>query len=187
VSEAATPLGVVLAGGAGTRLGGAKATVELGGRPLIAYPLAAFAAAGIEAIVVAKPETELPPVEARVVTEQSEPTHPILGVVTALHEAGGRPVIACACDMPFVTAAVLTELVSRRAPAAVHDGERLHPLLARYGPADLPVLQRTLEDGGSATSALEALSPALIAADPEVTFNVNAPADLATAAARLRD
>lgn len=47
--------GAVLAGGRGSRLGGAKATVELGGRPLISYPLAALAAAGIEAFVVAKP------------------------------------------------------------------------------------------------------------------------------------
>ncbi|MBK5220825.1 MAG: NTP transferase domain-containing protein, partial [Thermoleophilia bacterium] len=45
-------LGAVLAGGSGSRIGGAKATVELAGRPLIAYPLAALEAAGVEAVVV---------------------------------------------------------------------------------------------------------------------------------------
>ena len=33
----------VLAGGRGSRIGGDKALVQLGGRPLIAYPLAAAA------------------------------------------------------------------------------------------------------------------------------------------------
>ena len=59
-SLAAAPLGAVLASGRGSRLGGAKATAELGGRPLISYPLVALAAAGIEAVVVAKGDTELP-------------------------------------------------------------------------------------------------------------------------------
>ena len=48
-------LGVVLAGGRGSRLGGAKPTAELAGRPLISYPLAALAEAGLDAAVVAKP------------------------------------------------------------------------------------------------------------------------------------
>lgn len=52
-------LGAVLAGGRGSRLGGAKPTAELAGRPLISYPLAALAAAGLEAFVVAKPSTDL--------------------------------------------------------------------------------------------------------------------------------
>jgi molybdopterin-guanine dinucleotide biosynthesis protein A len=53
------PLGVVLAGGRGSRLGGAKPTAELAGRPLVSYPLAALAAAGLDAVVVAKPGTDL--------------------------------------------------------------------------------------------------------------------------------
>ncbi len=52
-------LGVVLAGGRGSRLGGAKPTADLAGRPLISYALAALAAAGLEAAVVAKPDTDL--------------------------------------------------------------------------------------------------------------------------------
>ena len=44
----------VLAGGASRRMGAPKACVELGGRPLISYPLEAAAAAGLSAVVVAK-------------------------------------------------------------------------------------------------------------------------------------
>ncbi|MGN6816529.1 MAG: molybdenum cofactor guanylyltransferase, partial [Solirubrobacterales bacterium] len=47
-------LGAVLAGGRGSRLGGAKAWVELGGRPLYSYPLAAIEAAGLDPVVCVK-------------------------------------------------------------------------------------------------------------------------------------
>jgi molybdenum cofactor guanylyltransferase len=185
VTEEANPLGAVLAGGEGSRLGGSKAKVELGGRPLISYPLAAFAEAGIEAIVVAKADTELPDLEAPVVAEPPKPRHPLLGIVTALAAADGRPVVVCACDTPFVTAAVLTELASSRATAAVHDGVRVHPLIAHYQPADLRQLRAALDADRSATSALEALSPALIEVDARTAFNVNSPADLEHAASIL--
>ncbi|HET9153212.1 MAG TPA: NTP transferase domain-containing protein, partial [Solirubrobacterales bacterium] len=54
-------LGVVLAGGRGSRLGGGKAGIELAQRPLISYPLAAIEAAGLEAVVVTKPAEGPPP------------------------------------------------------------------------------------------------------------------------------
>ena len=54
------PLAVVLAGGLSRRMGRPKALVPLGGRPLIAWPLAAAQAAGLEAVVVAKPGSALP-------------------------------------------------------------------------------------------------------------------------------
>ena len=128
------PLGAVLAGGAATRLGGSKAAVELAGRPLIAYPLAAFAEAGIEAVVVAKPDTELPPLDVPVVTEPAEPRHPLLGIITALEHAAGRPVVVCPCDTPLVTVALLTRLAAASGTATVRGGQQLHPLLARYSP-----------------------------------------------------
>lgn len=185
MDDGRNPLGAVLAGGAATRLGGVKAALDLGGRPLIAYPLAAFAAAGIEAIVVAKAETDLPPLDVPVVAEPGEPRHPLLGVVTALEHAGGGSVIVAPCDTPFLTPALLTTLAAATGTAAVHDGERLHPLLARYQPSDLPALRSVLHAGASATSAAEQLSPTLIRTDPETTFNVNTQADLASARARL--
>ena len=51
---------VVLAGGLSRRMGQPKAGVLLGGRPLIAWPLAAARAAGLEAVVVAKAGSVLP-------------------------------------------------------------------------------------------------------------------------------
>jgi molybdenum cofactor guanylyltransferase len=187
VGEEAQPLGVVLAGGSATRLGGSKAIVDLGGRPLISYPLAAFAETGIEVVVVAKAATALPLLDVPVLLEPDEPTHPLLGLVTALAHAGGRPIVSTPCDTPFITAALVTALAGSPATAAVHDGTRLHPLLAQYQPGDVPALQRGLEAGASATSTAESLSPARIESDPETTFNVNTTEDLAAATARLAD
>ena len=46
------PLGAILAGGAGSRMGGDKAMAELGGRPLIAHIAAALDAAGCDVVAV---------------------------------------------------------------------------------------------------------------------------------------
>jgi molybdopterin-guanine dinucleotide biosynthesis protein A len=176
---AAHPIGAVLAGGAAKRLGGAKATRPLNGRPLIAYPLAAFAAAGIQAIVVAKRDSPLPDhLAAPVVIEPDEPRHPLAGVVAALEHAGGRAVVVCACDIPLVSAAVLRRLADAPGTAIAHDGERAQPLLARYAAADAERLSKALGAGRSATAAALSLEPQRVAVDPELTFNVNTPADL---------
>src|SRR5215207_4701563 len=50
----------VLAGGRGRRMGGAKAMAPFRGEPLVTWPLAAAHAAGLEAVIVAKPGIELP-------------------------------------------------------------------------------------------------------------------------------
>ena len=62
----------VLAGGRGRRMGASKATVALAGEPLISRPLAAARAAGLEAVVVAKPDTALPEL-VRSVNTREEP------------------------------------------------------------------------------------------------------------------
>ena len=71
-------------------MGAPKATLELGGRPLISYPLAAMADAGIETIVVAKPDTALPEMANEVWLEPQEPSHPLLGIVAALERAARK-------------------------------------------------------------------------------------------------
>ena len=90
----------VMAGGLGSRLGGSKATVELGGRPLLSWVL--DAAAAFETVVVAKRSTKLPALGVPVWIEPETPSHPLCGLVAALEH--GRPVIAVACDQPWVTA-----------------------------------------------------------------------------------
>jgi molybdopterin-guanine dinucleotide biosynthesis protein A len=185
-------LGAVLAGGRGSRLGGGKAGIELGGRPLIAYPLAALEAAGLEAVVCAKPGEGLPPLTVPIVEEPTEPRHPLCGIVAALRL--GRPLVALACDLPFVAPELVELLAQAREPLVVPslDG-RPQPLLARYEPGLLPQLEAALEREEPLTRTAEALAPRLLAeeelarfGDPRrLLFNVNDPDDLRAAEALL--
>ncbi len=193
---AAAAIGAVLAGGAGTRIGGAKATVELAGRPLIAHPLAALAAAGIEPLVVAKPETELPPLACAVVREPELPRHPLCGIVAALRAAAGRPLVVLACDMPLAAPALLAALAAAPEPLVLPapDG-RTQPLQARYAPALLPALEAALAREEPLRRTLAVLRPRLLGdselarfGDPRRLFlNVNDEADLSRAARLLAD
>jgi molybdopterin-guanine dinucleotide biosynthesis protein A len=188
-----TAIGAVLAGGRGRRIGGPKARVELGGRALVDYPLAAFRAAGLETVVVAKPSTDLPALDVPVWTEPEEPSHPLAGIVAALSR-GARPVVACGCDMPFVPPVLLELLASADDPLVVplYHG-RLHPLVARYVPSLVGRLEEALGERRPLQETVRELEPRVLdetelrrVGDPErLLFNVNTRADLARAEAML--
>jgi molybdopterin-guanine dinucleotide biosynthesis protein A len=190
VSEAA-PLGAVLAGGRGSRLGGAKATAEVGGRPLLAWALDALRAAVPDVVVIAKPATPLPPCDAPVHRDEPEDFHPRHGIVSALRRAAGRPVCVVPCDMPLVPPAlleVLLDVVADGAPAAVPRSEgRLHPLCAAYAPSALAPLEAADPDE-PLTLTLERLGAVVLGADAAAgrMLNVNTRADLGVAEILLR-
>jgi molybdopterin-guanine dinucleotide biosynthesis protein A len=184
-----SPVGVVLAGGLGQRMGGGKAMVELAGRPMICYPLEALAAALDDVAVLAKADTELPSLPgATIWVEPQLHHHPLVGISQAVALAGGRPVLVCAVDLPFVTPALIERLGAKDpagAPAVVasHRGA-IQPLLGCYQPTALgllgPALDRPLRE------VIGAIKPRLLEVDdPDVLFNVNAPDDLARAEATL--
>jgi len=163
----------VLAGGRGSRLGGSKPTALLGGRPLIAYPLAAAHAAGLDAVVVSKSDTPLPPLEIEIWIEPDLPRHPLAGIVFALERAG-RDVLALAADLPFVTPEALLALDAEGGP---------EPLFARYSPRRLAELRAALDAEASAYSVH---IPRDAGIDAQLLRNVNTPEDLAAAEAALQ-
>lgn len=187
------PIGVVLAGGKGRRIGGAKAAMPLGGRPLLSYALGSMLEATGEVAVVAKPSTELPPLDGVPLWEEpEEPSHPLVGIVEALRRADGRRVLVCAGDMPFVPPALLSGLAaaaSASAPAAIACtlGGALEPLLGRYHPEALPALEAAASEAvAPARKVVAALRPLRVPVeDPRALFNVNTPADLEEAEALL--
>jgi molybdopterin-guanine dinucleotide biosynthesis protein A len=174
------PLAVVLAGGLSRRMGRPKALVPLGGRPLIAWPLAAAAAAGLDAVVVAKPGSALPPLEVPVWDEPEAPSHPLTGLVAALERAGG-PVVTLACDMPFVSPGLIARLAAAKGVAAPA-GEAFP---ARYEPSALPVLRAGLAREAAVRAVLAELGAAPVEAVPAELVGINDPEALARAEAAL--
>jgi molybdopterin-guanine dinucleotide biosynthesis protein A len=182
----------VLAGGHGRRIGGAKASVALGGRPLIEHVLVAARDGGIEAVVVAKHGTELPSLAERVIEEPDEPRHPLCGILTALDYAGERAadsaVLAVACDMPFLPGALLRRLAAIDGPVVLELGGALEPLPARCIQSQRPQLREALAQERSLRSALGAGSPRVLGerelsrfGDPaRLLFGVNRREDLET-------
>jgi len=180
----------VLAGGAGRRLGGSKATALLGGRPLIEHVLEAVRAGGLEAVVVAKADSPLPPLDCRVVFEPEQPRHPLCGIVTALRELTEPAVVVCACDMPFVTGPLLSWLAGLQAPLVVTSaGGELQPLLGRYSRSLLGRLEAALAEGLSMREVARWLGAEVAGGaelerfgDPlRLCSSINTPAELAAA------
>jgi molybdopterin-guanine dinucleotide biosynthesis protein A len=167
----------ILAGGRGRRIGGGKACFPFAGEPLIARPLAAARACGLPVAVVAKPDSELPPLDVPIWLEPATPSHPLLGLVTALARG---PVVAVACDQPFVTPELLRALADHDGPAIAVANE---PVPGRYEPSQLPALRAALAREASLRTTLAALEPAVLGADPSLVASINTPEDAAKAQA----
>ena len=123
--------------------------------------------------------------------EPEEPRHPLTGIVHALGMAEARPVLVCAADMPFVTAAAGPARSRAPIPAARPRSWRraageLQPLLGCYQPAALEPLARRARAESPLREAVAALGAATYeVADRDLLFNVNTPDDLLQASAML--
>lgn len=181
----------VLAGGSGSRIGGAKATAQLDGQALISYPLAAALGALGSVAIVAKDGVELPQLDQRVELwiEPDEPRHPVAGVIEALRRARGSAVLAIACDLPLLTREVVALIAGADAEGSVavlaSAAGRPQPLLARYEPAALELLLG-FDTDGPMTEQVMALMPTLVEVPAEASFNVNDLEQLKEVSRRLR-
>jgi molybdopterin-guanine dinucleotide biosynthesis protein A len=173
-------VGVVLAGGAGRRIGGDKALAEVGGVPLVLRAAAVLREVTGAAVAVARPDTLLPAGLERWDEPADAPRHPLTGLRHALRRAGGRAVLAVPVDQPLLDAATLRLLLAAPpAPAVLlRAAGRVEPLPVLLAPGvELPA-------GGPLTGALLALGPHLVGLeDPAPLLNVNDAVGLARAQA----
>ena len=172
----------MLAGGRGARLGGAKATALLDGRPLAEHAIAALRAVTGDVVVVAKAGTPLPDdLGVPVWHDDAEADfHPRHGLVTALRHADGAAVLALAVDLPRVTPDDLHRIAAAGGTSVARAGGRLQPLCARYAPDALDALEAAPPDE-PLTRTVERLRPHLVDVPERSLVNVNTPEDLAAA------
>ena len=191
VAESQGPVGVILAGGSGRRIGGGKPTVGLLGRALLRYPLDAMRTALPEVAVITKADVVMPTLDGAMVwIEADRPAHPLAGVIEALELAGGRPVLVCPVDYPFVTSELLMRLAAtpfdgRPVVLAASRGVA-RPLLGCYRPAAVPLLWQAMQREGGLDDVVVALKPVLVeVADELELFDIDTPDDLLQATAML--
>ena len=109
--------------------------------------------------------------------------HPLAGLAFALARAGGREVLACPVDLPFVSAQLLAGLLAADGPLAVADGQ---PLLGRFDASCESALAAAASAGASVRATVADLGPTVVPAhDRSVLFNVNTPEDLEIARAAV--
>jgi molybdopterin-guanine dinucleotide biosynthesis protein A len=127
----------IFVGGRGERMGGAAKGLLVGpdGRPIIEHLRDVLTGLGLEVVLVGK-DPRYAPLGLPVVEDEPAGIGPLGGLIGLLRHADDRPVVAIACDMPFVDAPLLTRLLE--APPAPVVGPRRdnlwEPLFARYDP-----------------------------------------------------
>jgi molybdopterin-guanine dinucleotide biosynthesis protein A len=135
---------IVLAGGAGRRLGGAdKALLTVGGRTLLAHALDAVA--GADSVVVVGPRRDLPlPREVSWTREEPAGSGPPSALAAGAAAVAAEVVVALAVDTPLIDRPLVEELVSRLSGSASVDAVVLvdadgyrQPLVAAYRRAAL--------------------------------------------------
>lgn len=139
---------VILAAGRGTRMGSdlPKVLHELGGLPLVSYPLRAVRAAGVDTIVVVvghgrerveeriASDPDAGPVRFAVQSEQLGTGHAVLCALPALPD-GASDALILSGDVPLVRAATLGRLMAARAatPARIAIATFRPPSPSGYG------------------------------------------------------
>ncbi|MGY4706309.1 molybdenum cofactor guanylyltransferase [Candidatus Bipolaricaulota sp. J31] len=149
--EGARLSGVILAGGEGSRLGMDKAGLVVGGVPVLMRLLGLMSEFCAEVMVAIGSMRPLPfPIEARFVEDVFPGRGPLAGIHAALQAAVGEICLVVACDMPFLSRALLARL-SREADPRVAVTFRIagyiEPFPGLYPRALLPRLEEALATG----------------------------------------
>jgi len=144
--------GIILAGGASSRMGADKAILDWGGRRAIDRVADLAAAAGASPLIVSGSDYGLPFVPDP--SPQAGPVAGLLAAAAALREAGADRALVLAVDAPTMRPDDLWPLIAAASPGAAYEGFHL-PLvvdLAALDPglaADAP-LHRLLAAAGLA-------------------------------------
>jgi molybdenum cofactor guanylyltransferase len=163
----------ILAGGLSSRMGKAKAGLRLGRRSLLGHVRRIAEGLGVRVRIIRK---DLVP-----------RCGPLGGIYTGLKTSMHEAEMFLSCDMPFVTAELLTKVMRAKAPIFVEYRGRVgFPLM--LAAADVAVVENEIRAGRlslqSLAKRLKAKRLRLGEREGRQLFNVNTPADWAEALKR---
>jgi molybdenum cofactor guanylyltransferase len=183
--------GLILAGGQGTRMGGAdKALQILHGKALLAH-VAGRLLPQVDELLVSAARADAYPefttaLKARIITDELAGAGPLAGVHAGLKAACNELLVTAPCDAPFLPADLVARLF-----AALNTGsadltlartvDGRHPVFALMRRSVLPVLTQYLTAGGrKADGWYQGLKIIEVAFDDAKAFtNINTRAELA--------
>ncbi|MGH2817455.1 MAG: molybdenum cofactor guanylyltransferase [Actinomycetota bacterium] len=142
--------GVVLCGGAGTRMGRDKALIEIGGKPLIRLIAERLTECADPILLASGRRRRFGNLPYEEIADAAPGAGPISGLVAALSASPHDLLAVAAVDMPFVNAEVFRLLSDRHTDEdavvpVTHEGRQ--PLHAVYHRSALPHLADALSRG----------------------------------------
>jgi FdhD protein len=143
--------GVILAGGASSRMGKNKALLEVDGTPIIARTYRTLATLFHEVIVVTNSPHDYDFLPCRKVPDMYPGCGSIAGLHSALVHSSTAHAFVTACDLPFVDAATIRHLCTIRledydAVVPFNEGG-LEPLHAIYSTACKGIFEKAIQQG----------------------------------------
>jgi len=141
----------IFVGGRGKRMGGAAKGLLAGpdGRPIVERMRDLLRGMGLEVVLVGS-DSRYDSLGLRAVDDEPGGIGPLGGLIGLLRHADDRVVVAIACDMPFIQAPLVEQLLAapRASAVAPRQGTRWEPLFARYAPESVLTAARARASRG---------------------------------------
>jgi molybdopterin-guanine dinucleotide biosynthesis protein A len=127
-------------------MGRDKAWLPWLGKPLVCQVVEKVSESVDETIVVASPEQELPPLDARIVRDRAPHLGPLAGLREGLESISNTLAFVTATDAPFLTSRFIEDLLSRNEPLAPEVDGFVQTLCAVYPSEAGAVASRLLDE-----------------------------------------
>jgi len=151
MTETTSLTGLILAGGASSRMGENKALLALEGRKLIERVADALAALTDDILIIANEAEPYRFLDRPIIPDIRPGYGPLMGLYSGLKAARGELALLAAVDMPFLSPDYLRFLLALAPGYDVvipRTGHRLHPLCAVYRREScLPAIEQAIARG----------------------------------------
>lgn len=172
--------GAILAGGSSDRMGRDKAALVSQGQSFLerlhTMLFGVFSEVSVHGGTVV-------PTGGVLIPDENPGEGPVGGLLTAMRVANGRAVFVVSVDTPMVTEEVVRSIVEPPVPSdgvrVASASNRIHPLVAVYGPDVLSVVERRFDQGQRSMMSVIDVAPRVVEVEvePDAVFNVNTEAD----------
>lgn len=140
----------IIAGGASLRMGSNKALLPFRGKPLLARQLEILKPLFDRVLVAARDHSAYAPFDVEVVPDLLEERCALTGIHAVLSASATEHVFVVACDMPFLNAGLMEDLLGRREGNDVvvpESNTQIEPLHAVYSRACIPPIEESARRG----------------------------------------